>query len=29
MPYSHSDKSIALLHAPAPDVKTREKLEGG
>ena len=29
MPYAHSDKSDPLLHAPAPDVKTREKLEGG
>ncbi len=29
MPYAHSDKSEALLHAPAPDVKDRLKLEGG
>jgi len=29
MPYAHSDKSEALLHSPAPDVQTREKLEGG
>ena len=29
MPYAHSDKSDALLHAPAADVKTRAKLEGG
>jgi len=29
MPYAHSDKSEAILHSPAPDVKTREKLEGG
>ncbi|GGG73076.1 UvrABC system protein B [Salipiger pallidus] len=29
MPYAHSDKSPALLHAPAPDVAVREKLEGG
>ena len=32
MPYAHSDKSETtpvLMHAPAPDVKTREKLEGG
>src|SRR6056297_4102405 len=29
MPYTHSDSSEALLHAPAPDVKIREKLEGG
>lgn len=29
MPYAHSDKSDALMHAPAPDVKLREKLEGG
>lgn len=29
MPYAHSDKSTALMHAPAPDVKAREKLEGG
>src|SRR6056297_577320 len=29
MPYAHSDSAEALLHAPAPDVKTREKLEGG
>ena len=29
MPYAHSDKTDALLHAPAPDVKTRDKLEGG
>ncbi|RAK17216.1 excinuclease ABC subunit B [Salipiger aestuarii] len=29
MPYAHSDKSVPLMHAPAPDVKTREKLEGG
>ncbi len=29
MPFAHSDKSVPLLHAPAPDVKTREKLEGG
>ncbi|MHC0054823.1 excinuclease ABC subunit UvrB [Actibacterium sp. D379-3] len=29
MPYAHSDKSEPLLHAPAPDVKTRPKLEGG
>ncbi len=29
MPYAHSDKSDALMHAPAPDVKARPKLEGG
>jgi excinuclease ABC subunit B len=29
MPYAHSDKSEALMHAPAPDVRSREKLEGG
>ncbi|WP_137702954.1 excinuclease ABC subunit UvrB [Marimonas lutisalis] len=29
MPYAHSDKSEPILHSPAPDVKTREKLEGG
>ncbi|ANT59812.1 excinuclease ABC subunit B [Salipiger sp. CCB-MM3] len=29
MPYAHSDKSDALMHSPAPDVRTREKLEGG
>ena len=29
MPYAHSDKSAPLLHAPAPDVKDRPKLEGG
>ncbi|KAA2312400.1 excinuclease ABC subunit UvrB [Pseudooceanicola sediminis] len=29
MPYAHSDKTMPMMHAPAPDVKTREKLEGG
>jgi len=29
MPYAHSDKSEPLMHAAAPDVATREKLEGG
>ncbi len=29
MPYAHSDSSDALMHSPAPDVRTREKLEGG
>lgn len=29
MPFAHSDKSMPMLHAPAPDVKTRNKLEGG
>ncbi|MGQ3486643.1 excinuclease ABC subunit UvrB [Roseovarius pacificus] len=29
MPYAHSDKTPSILHSPAPDVKTREKLEGG
>jgi len=29
MPYAHSDKSEPMLHAPAPDVKNRPKLEGG
>ncbi|AAV93861.1 excinuclease ABC subunit UvrB [Ruegeria pomeroyi] len=29
MPDAHSDKSAALMHAPAPDVKARPKLEGG
>ncbi len=29
MPHVHSDTSPPLMHAPAPDVKTREKLEGG
>ena len=29
MPHVHSDKSPPLMHAPAPDVKAREKLEGG
>ncbi|WP_319825751.1 excinuclease ABC subunit UvrB [Thalassovita sp.] len=29
MPYAHSDRSDPLMHKPAPDVKTRPKLEGG
>ena len=29
MPHTHSDKQVALMLAPAPDVRTREKLEGG
>ncbi|MBO9466919.1 excinuclease ABC subunit UvrB [Tropicibacter sp. R15_0] len=29
MPYAHSDKIMPVLNSPAPDVKTREKLEGG
>ena len=29
MPYAHSDHSAPILHAPAPDVKARPKLEGG
>ncbi|MBS0126227.1 excinuclease ABC subunit UvrB [Thetidibacter halocola] len=29
MPYAHSDKSAPALHAAAPEVRTREKLEGG
>ncbi|MDV4168564.1 excinuclease ABC subunit UvrB [Rhodovulum sp. FJ3] len=29
MPYAHSDKSEAVLHAAADNVRTREKLEGG
>ncbi|KAA0916624.1 excinuclease ABC subunit UvrB [Aquicoccus porphyridii] len=29
MPYAHSDKIQPMMHTPAPDVKTREKLEGG
>ena len=29
MPHVHSDKSLPMMHASAPDVKTREKLEGG
>ena len=29
MPYAHSDKTMPMMAAPAPDVKTREKLEGG
>ncbi len=29
MPYAHSDKTQPMLNTPAPDVKTREKLEGG
>ncbi|EPX79640.1 excinuclease ABC subunit UvrB [Salipiger mucosus] len=29
MPYAHSDKSEETLHAQAPDVRSREKLEGG
>ena len=29
MPYAHSDKTEAVLAHPAPDVATREKLEGG
>jgi len=29
MPHVHSDKSLPMMHAPAPDVKIREKLEGG
>ncbi|WP_322866341.1 excinuclease ABC subunit UvrB [Aquicoccus sp. G2-2] len=29
MPYAHSDTAQPLMHAAAPDVKTREKLEGG
>ncbi len=29
MPYAHSDKSAPVLNSPAPDVRSREKLEGG
>ena len=29
MPYAHNDGSEPVLNSPAPDVKTREKLEGG
>jgi excinuclease ABC subunit B len=29
MPYAHSDKSEPLMHAPAPEVRARPKLEGG
>jgi excinuclease ABC subunit B len=29
MPYAHSDKTPAALSHPAPDVKSRPKLEGG
>jgi excinuclease ABC subunit B len=29
MPYAHSDKSEAIMHAAAPDVASRDKLEGG
>ena len=29
MPYAHSDKTEAILAHPAPDVATRDKLEGG
>ncbi|WP_068115292.1 excinuclease ABC subunit UvrB [Tropicimonas marinistellae] len=29
MPYANSDQSPPILHSPAPDVRTREKLEGG
>ncbi len=29
MPFANSDKSIPLLHSPAPEVRNREKLEGG
>ena len=29
MHYAHSDSSAPMLHAPAPDVKDRAKLEGG
>ncbi|MWD26291.1 excinuclease ABC subunit UvrB [Aquicoccus sp. SCR17] len=29
MPYAHSDKQPPMMHAPAPEVKEREKLEGG
>ena len=29
MPYAHSDKTDVALHAAAPDVRSRPKLEGG
>jgi len=29
MPYAHSDKTEVLMHAPAPDIAVRDKLEGG
>ncbi|MEX0285447.1 MAG: DEAD/DEAH box helicase family protein, partial [Paracoccaceae bacterium] len=29
MPYTNSDETLPLMHAPAADVKGREKLEGG
>jgi excinuclease ABC subunit B len=29
MPFTHSDKTAPLLHAPAPEIRDREKLEGG
>ena len=29
MPYAHSDSSAPMMHAAAPDVKNRPKLEGG
>ncbi|TMV11912.1 excinuclease ABC subunit UvrB [Arenibacterium halophilum] len=29
MPFAHSDKTMPMLNSPAPDVRSREKLEGG
>jgi len=29
MPFAHSDKTMPMMTAPAPDAKPREKLEGG
>ena len=29
MPYAHSDSAPPMMHAPAPEVKSRPKLEGG
>ncbi|MAY87973.1 MAG: excinuclease ABC subunit B [Pseudooceanicola sp.] len=29
MPFAHSDKTMPMLNSPAPDVRSRKKLEGG
>ena len=29
MPFANSDTSVPMLHAPAPDTRARDKLEGG
>lgn len=29
MPHAHTDRSMPVMHAPAPDVRSRKKLEGG